>query len=166
MTHLCDAAAIMDIVFRPALAHDVDSIAVLAAQWRNLLQHSALTDAQLVTNISRALADSDTDLLIALSEASGPLGFVQLRYRYSLWSGRTDAYVEDIFVTEQARGNSVGTRLMELAVERAVARDCALISVYTNSNNAESIALYERFGFASYTRRFPDSRNYYFSKTL
>lgn len=156
----------MDIVFRVASAHDVDALAGLAAQWRDLLQHSALTDRQLATNIERLLGDPDTELLIAISEIGEPMGFVQQRYRYSLWSGRAEAYLEDIFVVEHARGEGVGSRLLELAVTSAVARDCAVISLYTNSNNAESIALYERFGFKSHTRRFPDSRNYYFSRSL
>ena len=156
----------MDISTRPANLQDANGIAALAAQWRDLLQHSTLTEGQLRKNIESLLGDPDTDFLIATSEDGELLGFVQQRYRYSIWSGRAEAYLEDIFVVEQARGKGVGGRLLELALRRAEARKCAVITLYTNSGNADSIALYERFGFESCTTRFPDSRNYYFSKWL
>ena len=173
----------MEIQTRLATPDDVDALVGLVLQWRELLQHSSLDADELKDSIGRLLDDPNTDFLVATTSAgdSPPSrsntpasqdsaenlpGFGQQRYRYSLWLGREEAYFEDIFVVEEARGQGIGTRLMELAIERAKARNCAQIALYTNSANAESIALYERLGFESNTSRFPDSPNYYFVKGL
>ncbi len=173
----------MEIQTRLATPDDLDALVGLVLQWRDLLQHSSLDTDDLRDSIARLLQDPNTDFLVATSPAGSSRstrpktpesrasaenlpGFGQQRYRYSLWLGREEAYLEDIFVVEEARSQGIGTRLMELAIERAKARNCAQIALYTNSANAESIALYERLGFESNTSRFPDSPNFYFVKGL
>src|SRR5437868_4671072 len=51
-----------------------------------------------------------------------PGGFALFHPRFSTWLGRPGVYLEDIFVTQAARGNGVGRRLMTrlaaIAVER------------------------------------------------
>ena len=51
-----------------------------------------------------------------------PAGFALFHPRFSTWLGRPGVYLEDIFVTEAARGRGVGRRLMArlaaIAVER------------------------------------------------
>lgn len=152
--------------FRPASGNDIDILVGLMSKWRDLLRHSSLGDEQLKENLSVLLKDDNTEFLISISADGEPLGFVQQRYRYSLWLGRFEAYLEDIFVVENARGQRVGSRLMNLAVSQAKQRNCALIALYTNSDNVQSIAVYKKFGFESNTNRYPDSPNQYFVKAL
>jgi GNAT superfamily N-acetyltransferase len=51
-----------------------------------------------------------------------PAGFALFHPRFSTWLGRPGVYLEDIFVTQTARGRGVGRRLMTrlaaIAVER------------------------------------------------
>jgi GNAT superfamily N-acetyltransferase len=51
-----------------------------------------------------------------------PAGFALFHPRFSTWLGRPGVYLEDIFVTQTARGKGVGRRLMTrlaaIAVER------------------------------------------------
>jgi len=51
-----------------------------------------------------------------------PAGVALFHSRYSTWLGRPGLYLEDLYVTEQARGRGVGRRLMArlaaIAVER------------------------------------------------
>jgi GNAT superfamily N-acetyltransferase len=51
-----------------------------------------------------------------------PAGFALFHPRFSTWLGRPGIYLEDLFVTEAARGSGVGRRLMArlaaIAVER------------------------------------------------
>src|SRR5216683_6631228 len=51
-----------------------------------------------------------------------PAGFALFHPRFSTWLGRPGMYLEDLFVTEAARGRGVGRRLMArlaaIAVER------------------------------------------------
>lgn len=57
-----------------------------------------------------------------LAELNGaPVGFALFFHNYSTWQGRAGLYVEDLFVTEQARGHGLGRALM--AALAAVARE-------------------------------------------
>lgn len=57
-----------------------------------------------------------------LAELNGtPVGFALFFHNYSTWEGRAGLYVEDLFVTEEARGHGLGRALM--AALTAVARD-------------------------------------------
>ena len=51
-----------------------------------------------------------------------PVGFALFHPRFSTWLGRPGVYLEDLFVTQAARGKGVGRRLMTrlaaIAVER------------------------------------------------
>jgi GNAT superfamily N-acetyltransferase len=55
-----------------------------------------------------------------------PAGFALFHPRFSTWLGRPGMYLEDLYVTEAARGHGVGRRLMArlaaIAIERGWAR--------------------------------------------
>ncbi len=55
-----------------------------------------------------------------------PAGFALFHPRFSTWLGRPGMYLEDLYVTEAARGYGVGRRLMTrlatIAIERGWAR--------------------------------------------
>lgn len=55
-----------------------------------------------------------------------PAGFALFHPRFSTWLGRPGMYLEDLYITEAARGRGVGRRLMTrlaaIAVERGWAR--------------------------------------------
>lgn len=55
-----------------------------------------------------------------------PLGFALFFQNYSTWRGRTGIYLEDLYVTPEARGHGIGKALLRkvaaLAVERSAGR--------------------------------------------
>ena len=73
---------------------------------------------------------------------------MQQRYRHSIWTGTDDAWLEDLYVTEAARGTGLGRALTEFAMERARERGCGRIQLDVNSANAPAKALYESLGFS------------------
>ena len=56
----------------------------------------------------------------------------QVRYRLSVWTGVEDAWLEDLFVDPDARGEGFGRALAEACVERARGRGCARIQLDSN----------------------------------
>jgi len=65
--------------------------------------------------------------------------------RYSTWRGRC-LYLEDIIVTEHARGQRAGERLFRACVQHAVANDHAWMRWQVLDWNTDAIRFYERFG--------------------
>jgi ribosomal protein S18 acetylase RimI-like enzyme len=56
-------------------------------------------------------------------------------------------YVDDVFVLEQYRGQGIGTRLMQEAVNHARKSGCVRVELGTRRDNVRARRLYERAGF-------------------
>ena len=107
------------------------------------------TEESLRRDIPLLLADPDTEFLIGeRSSSDGCEGFLQQRYRYNLWLGAPEAYIEDLFVAEGARRQGLGRRLVRLAADRATARGCPILSLDTTERNEAALRLYEGEGFS------------------
>jgi GNAT superfamily N-acetyltransferase len=92
--------------------------------------------------VPRLIGDPDTEFLLAGH------GVAQVRYRLSAWIGTEDAFLEDLFVEEHARGTGLGRALAAAAIECARSRGCARIALDTGESNTAARALYESLGFA------------------
>jgi ribosomal protein S18 acetylase RimI-like enzyme len=102
-----------------------------------------------LASVERLLEDRDTEFLLATpDDDSPPAGVLQLRFRFSVWKAAPDAWLEDLFVREQARRAGVGDALVSLALERARERGAKRIELDANEHNAAALALYERHGFS------------------
>jgi ribosomal protein S18 acetylase RimI-like enzyme len=73
-------------------------------------------------------------------------GFALFFHNYSTWEGRAGIYVEDIFVSEWARGRSIGRRLLAEIAAIAEARGCRRVDLSVLHWNPAR-AFYERIGF-------------------
>jgi GNAT superfamily N-acetyltransferase len=81
-----------------------------------------------------------------LAELGGrPAGFALFFHNYSTWEGRAGIYVEDIFVSEWARGRNVGRRLLAAIAATAEARGCRRIDLSVLHWNPARV-FYERIG--------------------
>jgi ribosomal protein S18 acetylase RimI-like enzyme len=99
--------------------------------------------------VERLLGDPNTDYLLGAAPGDAPAsGVVQQRYRRSVWTGSDDAWLEDLYVTDAARGTGLGRALTEFAIERARARGCGRIQLDVNSANDAAKSLYESLGFS------------------
>jgi ribosomal protein S18 acetylase RimI-like enzyme len=134
---------------------DAAAVARLMIGFRNWWQRDEPDDDGFEAGVRRLLADPQTEFLIGGEPAAG---VCQLRYRFSVWTGTEDCWLEDIFVEPQARGSGVGRTLMEAAFDRARKRGCARIELDVNEANPAAMALYESLGFESWSDP-PGGRN-------
>ncbi len=73
------------------------------------------------------------------------VGFALYYIRYSTWKGQR-MYLEDILVTQSARGNGIGTKLMDALFEEARARKFSGIVWQVLDWNQPAIDFYQRLG--------------------
>lgn len=107
----------------------------------------------MLATVERLSEDPQTEYLLAApDEDSPPAGVIQLRYRLSVWTAAPDCWLEDLFVSEDARRSGCGEALVRLALERAAVRGCRRIELDTNEDNAPARALYERLGFSEFSK--------------
>ena len=78
------------------------------------------------------------------------LGVIDMEYHQRLGDHRPQARVNDVVVTERARGAGVGTALLGRAEELARKRGCFSMALVTASWREASIAFYRREGWQDY----------------
>jgi GNAT superfamily N-acetyltransferase len=67
---------------------------------------------------------------VLIAELAGePVGFALFFPTYSTWEGRPGLYLEDLFVTERARGQGIGRKLMAALAAIAVTRGCTRLEL-------------------------------------
>ena len=87
--------------------------------------------------------------ILVLLGGEGPDGLAQLQFRYSVWSGALDAYLEELYVAPAKRGDGLGRALLEGAMEAARAEGATRMDLATSADDKAAIALYERCGFTN-----------------
>ena len=92
------------------------------------------------------LADGSVTVLFG---GDGPDGFVQLRYRPQVYSDAPAAYLEELYVVPERRGEGLGRALLEAALEKARARGADHIELGTAESDTAARALYESAGFTN-----------------
>jgi ribosomal protein S18 acetylase RimI-like enzyme len=134
---------------RLAGSADVPCIAAMADGFRRIDGREHPTEAVLAERTSPLIDDPDTDFFVAFDPEGRCAGYLQQRYRLTIWTDGGDAYIETVFVAEQSRGLGLGKALVDAAMARARERGCSLITLDTNERNKRAIGLYERLGFAN-----------------
>jgi GNAT superfamily N-acetyltransferase len=135
------------VVIRPAIPADAGTIV-------DLIRELAIYENEPLTSVKATEADILRDgfgptprFECLLVEAGGrPAGFTLFFHNYSTWEGHAGIYVEDIFVSEWARGRNIGRRLLAAISALADARGCTRVDLSVLHWNPAR-AFYERLGF-------------------
>jgi ribosomal protein S18 acetylase RimI-like enzyme len=128
-----------------AAPDEAPAVAALLAAFRDHLGYDQPSDASMLASVERLIDRDDAEYLLAGD--GEPVGVVQVRYRWSVWWDAEDCWLEDLYVSEQARGRGVGRTLTQAVIDRATARGCRRVELDVNSENPAAIALYRSLGF-------------------
>jgi ribosomal protein S18 acetylase RimI-like enzyme len=135
--------------------HEAETVARLMVAFRDHLGRDWPSANAFLAGIEGQMEQPDTEFLLgALNADAPPAGVVQLRYRYGLWRAGTDCHLEDLFVTEDARGAGLGRALVDAAVARARERGCRRLELDVNDHNEAALALYRSLGFDNHDARY------------
>jgi ribosomal protein S18 acetylase RimI-like enzyme len=132
-----------------AAEHESGVAAGLLCEFRDWLGYAEPSDAEMAARVDGLVRSGDAEFLLA-GNREAPVGVCQLRYRFGLWLGAPDCFLEDLFVREPARGAGVGRALADAAIVRARERGCRRIELDVNDANPAALALYEALGFSAW----------------
>jgi ribosomal protein S18 acetylase RimI-like enzyme len=85
--------------------------------------------------------------MIVLLIGDGPDGFAQLRFRPWVYSAGLHAYLEELYVKPDLRGNGLGRALLEAAIETARGEGAEQMELGTSEDDLAARGLYESAGF-------------------
>jgi ribosomal protein S18 acetylase RimI-like enzyme len=86
---------------------------------------------------------------LILLGGDGPHGIAVLRFRPALWTESLDAYLEELYVAPDRRGEGLGRALLEAALELSRSRGASFIYLGTSVDDVAARALYEKLGFTN-----------------
>jgi GNAT superfamily N-acetyltransferase len=136
-------------MIRAATPSDVATILRLI---RELAEYEREPDAVEATeaSLTEALfgATPAAEAVIA-EEAGEALGFALFFHNFSTWTGKRGVYLEDLYVTPEARGRGVGKALLSHLAGIALDRGCARFEWAVLDWNAPAIGFYDSIGAES-----------------
>jgi GNAT superfamily N-acetyltransferase len=86
--------------------------------------------------------------VIAVDEAGTVLGFAHYVLHPHTWSNQDLCYLEDLFVSPNARGQGIATHLINHLVETGRRENWRRVYWHTNTDNETARRMYDRFTLA------------------
>ncbi|KAF0175399.1 MAG: GNAT family N-acetyltransferase [Hyphomonadaceae bacterium] len=126
--------------------------------WRGYLDFYGAVVADDVSDLTfRRLLDPAEDMFCLVAEQDGVIvGIVQCVLHRSTWTTAPYCYLQDLFVSPDARDNGAGRKLIEAVYARADQLGAARVYWLTHETNATARVLYDtiavRSGFIQYRR--------------
>jgi GNAT superfamily N-acetyltransferase len=125
---------------------DLDDVLPLFADYQRFYTGTAQDDEKNRSFLRRFVSGDAGRLLIARADDGEALGFANLYWTFSSTIAEEHVLMNDLFVSDAARGQGVGTALIEAAREVARERGSKTLSWETALDNRVAQRLYERTG--------------------
>ena len=107
-------------------------------------EHEVKTDAAGIRD--SLFADGSTAHGLICENDGQPIGYAVYFFNYSTWLGKHGLYLEDLYVSPEARGLGAGKALLRHLAQLAVARGCGRFEWSVLDWNTPAIDFYESFG--------------------
>lgn len=141
----------MEPNFKPAEAADAE---ILLPMIRALCEHDGTPFDE--PAVGRALAQiiaGESLGRVWLIELGGePAGYLVLTFGFSLEFGGRDAFVDELYVSDEFRGRGLGRRAIELAERACRERGVSALHLEVERANLPAQELYRRSGFRDHDR--------------
>ena len=139
-----------NLTFRLARREDVPAIVRMLADDELGSQREKLEDPlpdSYYSAFEKISADTNHELIVA--ESNGEvIGTLHLMFLPSLsFQGGLRAQIESVRVDTKCRGQGIGGKLMEWAIERARERGAYVVQLTTHLTRKDAHRFYERLGF-------------------
>ncbi len=139
------------ISLRPAVAADVALVVTLMEEYY-AFDHLTFERAVALRAVREMIGDPSLGTIFLVLRNDAPVGYCVLAHIFSLeFHGRT-AFIDELYLREEARGSGAGRRVLEgvMAVCRERGMDAVRLEV--EHTNVRAAAVYERLGFQRHDR--------------
>ena len=144
----------MKIDYREATKDDLSYIIQMLAddQLGNSREDASLPVNQQYSD-AFAIINADPNNELIVLESDDPkypeiMGILQLTYiPYLTYQGSWRCLIEGVRIHQDYRGQGLGTKLFEWAINRAKQKGCNIVQLTSNKSRTEAIRFYESLGF-------------------
>jgi GNAT superfamily N-acetyltransferase len=132
---------------RRAAERDASAVAQLLHDFNSEYEDYTPGVPALTERLGEFLADNTIVVLLA---GNPPKGFALFRIRPSLSAKAGDAYLEELYVVPNRRGQGIGGALLDAAIQAARDAGANHFEVTTGETDTEARALYESRSFTNH----------------
>ena len=139
------------MLFRKATRQDVPSIVQLLANDKLGQLRENYTDPLPETYyeaFEQINADPNQELIVVENPLSEIIGTLQLSFiQYLTYQGGVRAQIEAVRIRDDRRGEGIGQKIMEWAIERARTRKAHILQLTTDKQRSDALRFYEKLEF-------------------
>lgn len=140
----------MEISFRIATEHDVDTIVKMLANdplgSKRERYEQPLPESY--KNAFQAISSDPNNELIVACHNNEVIGVQQITFTpFLTHQGGWRATIEGVRTLSTERGKGIGSELIRYAIQRAKERGCHLVQLTTDKQREDALRFYERIGF-------------------
>lgn len=139
------------LVARPAGPEDFGALLPMVRDL-HLHEHLPPPGKEVEGALLALLADRQLGCVLLAEQDGAPVGYVVLGYGYSLEFHGRDAFVDELYVRDEARGHGIGSLLLDAAEVACRAAGVKALHLESGHGNPRATALYERRGFQAHER--------------
>lgn len=96
--------------------------------------------------LHRAIFEQYACNVLFVEREGVPVGFCLYFHTFSTFCGKTNLYLEDLFLNEEVRGQGIGREVFHILMEIALAEGCERFEWVCLNWNAPSIGFYRKMG--------------------
>ncbi|HEY5943121.1 MAG TPA: GNAT family N-acetyltransferase [Solirubrobacterales bacterium] len=135
-----------EIPIREAVMADAPVIARLLHDFNSEYEEQTPPVPELTRHAERMLREGEMTVLLA---GEGPYGLALLRFRPSVWTEQQEAYLQELYVVPDLRGQGIGEALMKVVIATCRERDAGWIELNTGETDVAARSLYRKLGFTN-----------------
>ncbi len=136
----------MSITIRPATRADAATLLgfILELAIYEKAEHEVLATVETIE--TSIFGDGSVTRAIICEQDGRPIGMAIFFFNYSTWQARNGLYLEDLYVTPNARGAGAGKALLKRLAQIAVEEGCGRFEWSVLDWNEPAIKVYEAIG--------------------
>jgi GNAT superfamily N-acetyltransferase len=141
-----DKKFMTDLIIRPATKNDAASILYFIRELAiyEKAEHEVVATPE---HIERTMfSDNPQAFGLMCLDGDKAIGFAVYFFSYSTWLGHKNLYLEDLYVTPEARGKGAGKAFFKSLAQIALDEKCERFEWSVLDWNTPSIAFYESLG--------------------
>lgn len=137
------------MIIREANRQDLAQIAALLAD-DGLGRGREANDVAIYQAAFDRMRTQSSNVYLVVENAGEVIACLQYTVIHGLSrAGASRAQIEGVRVSADHRGQKLGERLMQAALERARSDGCSLVQLTTDRSRADALRFYERLGFVA-----------------
>jgi ribosomal protein S18 acetylase RimI-like enzyme len=152
-----------EIDIRRAGAEDAPEVARLLHDFNSEFGDPTPGVEALTENSRRMLNEGEMTVLLG---GDGPDGIALIRFRVSVWTGRPEAHLQELYVAPSRRGRGIGRALLEATLATARGAGARFIDLGTAETDTAARRLYESCGFTNREREPDGPRMLFYEREL